>query len=108
MPHYADGTPAEVGDKVKGIPYNTKGKEVVGTLIQITEDTDSCNCIVAFVDPTVVDASTESMYKLTPILPPHIVRRKGGRITMQGGGEQEILLLNPKYDYGALSDFVRA
>lgn len=47
--HYKDGTPAAIGDKVKGKPYNTIG-EVVGEMVSITPGSDSCNCIVAFVE----------------------------------------------------------
>jgi hypothetical protein len=109
MPHYKDGTPAEIGDYVKGVPYNTKGKEVVGTLIQITEGTDSCNCIVAFVDPVVLDVPVEHLYKLpNSMLGPIFYRRKGGRIK-QGDSDQtnEGLNIVAKYDYGAVKDFVK-
>ncbi len=47
--HYKDGQKAEIGDIVKGVPYNTGGKTVVGELIQVTPGSESCNCIVAFV-----------------------------------------------------------
>ena len=46
MPYYKDGTPAAVGDCVKGKPYNLD-HEIIGTLVQITED----NCIVALAVP---------------------------------------------------------
>lgn len=109
MPHYKDGTPAEIGDNVKGIPYNTKGKEVVGTLIQITEDSQSCNCIVAFVEPFAVDAPAATVYPIIGFIGANIVRRKGGRIKQGPDAEQsqEVVLLNPKYDYGTVSDFVK-
>ena len=47
MPHYKDGTEAKVGDVVKGKPYNTPC-EVVGTVVQITPGSESCNLVVAF------------------------------------------------------------
>lgn len=104
MPHYKDGTPAEIGDLVKGVPYNTHGKAVVGTLVQITEGTESCNCIVAFVDPFTVEAGSQ-LYQLQPHVK-SIVRRKGGRILAnQTDAVQELLILNASYDYGALKDF---
>lgn len=108
MPHYKDGTPAEIGDHVRGVPYNTKGAEVVGTLVQITEGCDSCNCIVAFIAPEVLpDLDSKTMYQLAPHLSKAmLIRRKGGRIERNSGDQtQEILLLNPGYDYGALKDF---
>ena len=49
MPHYRDGTAAEVGDLVKGKPYNTR-REIVGEVFSIREGTESCNCEVAFVE----------------------------------------------------------
>ena len=49
MPHYADGTPAEVGDLVRGKTYNY-ATEVVGTVIHISPGTEQCNCQVAFCD----------------------------------------------------------
>lgn len=49
MPHYTDGTPAQVGDLVEGISYNLQGRRIVGTLISVTPGTESCNCVVAFI-----------------------------------------------------------
>jgi hypothetical protein len=49
MPHYKDGSPAQVGDLVKGKPYNTP-REVVGEIVSIIPGTESCNCQVAFVE----------------------------------------------------------
>jgi hypothetical protein len=48
MPHYKDGSPAREGDIVKGIPYNTNGKEVVGVIIAINPEIETCNCQVIF------------------------------------------------------------
>lgn len=50
MPHYADGTPAKLGDLVKGKPYNTP-HEVTGVVVGIIPDTESCNVRVAFARP---------------------------------------------------------
>lgn len=55
MPHYKDGSPATVGDFVRGIPYNTKNekgepREICGLLVSITEDQNQCNCMIAFVE----------------------------------------------------------
>ena len=47
MPHYADGTPAAVGDRVKGTVYNNPG-EIEGVIVAITSEADACNCKVIF------------------------------------------------------------
>lgn len=47
MPHYKDGTEAKVGDIIKGKPYNTP-HEVVGVVVRVTPDSESCNLVVAF------------------------------------------------------------
>lgn len=61
MPHYKDGTPAQIGDIVKGTVYNEgRGQPVVGTMVSITPGTDSCNCSVAFLR----DESFEEAHKL--------------------------------------------
>lgn len=49
MPHYKNGEVAQVGDKVKGKPYNTP-HEVDGRIIKITSEGEECNCIVAFAE----------------------------------------------------------
>lgn len=41
MPHYQDGTPAQIGDIVKGQGYNVK-HEIIGKVLDIKEET-SCN-----------------------------------------------------------------
>ena len=62
MPHYIDGTEAKLGDVVRGVSYNTKGKEVVGTIVQITPGSDTCNCIITWIEsiglPTLPDNKT--------------------------------------------------
>ena len=47
MPHYANGTLAQVGDKVKGTTYN-QPDVIEGIIMQITSEGSSCNCIVKF------------------------------------------------------------
>lgn len=112
MPHYADGTPANVGDFVKGKPYNTD-HEIVGTLVQITEGTASCNCIVAFVEPSLVPAGIgEYLWvfnKLGLPVPAHIRRPKGGviRNVPQVQPLEETLFLVPKTDYGEVRAFTK-
>ena len=49
MPHYKDGTEAKVGDVIRGKPYNTP-REIVGVVLSVTPNTESCNCVVAFVE----------------------------------------------------------
>lgn len=53
MPHYRDGTAAKIGDIVKGVPYNTKGRAVVGRLVYF--NALACNCRVAFVEEVFFD-----------------------------------------------------
>jgi hypothetical protein len=48
MPHYKNGSSAKEGDVVKGIPYNTKGKEVSGIITNINLGSDICNCMILF------------------------------------------------------------
>ena len=47
MPHYKDGTQAQVGDHVRGKPYNT-AHEVAAVVVSITAEAESCNMVVAF------------------------------------------------------------
>lgn len=51
MPHYSDGTIAKLGDTVKGRLYNTP-HEVIGVVVGIVPDSESCNVRVAFLKPT--------------------------------------------------------
>jgi hypothetical protein len=48
MPHYADGTPANVGDVVKGKGYNAKDqqgnlKEIIGVVAHVMPGSTACN-----------------------------------------------------------------
>jgi hypothetical protein len=107
MPHYKNGVPAEVGDLVKGQPYNTP-HEIVGTVIQITEGTDCCNCIVAFVEPKVTELPVHTFYNEGLPITNYVRRVVGGRVPFDRGNktyESENVLLLPKHDYGALRDF---
>lgn len=67
MPHYADGTPAQIGDKVKGKPYNT-AHEVVGEIVSITIGSEVCNCEVVFVElsdpPSVLQSGDISFFAI--------------------------------------------
>jgi hypothetical protein len=66
MPHYADGTPARVGDMVQGKGYNYP--EIVGTVIAVREG-ESCTLDVAFVTATPLPntISHEDLWKCTGI-----------------------------------------
>ena len=46
MPHYKDGTKANVGDLVAGRCYNTPGR-IVGVVTSVTEGAETCNARVA-------------------------------------------------------------
>jgi hypothetical protein len=53
--HYKDGSEAKVGDLVKGTAYNTKNPDgsprvIVGTMLQITPGSETCNCVVSFAE----------------------------------------------------------
>jgi hypothetical protein len=45
--HYADGTPAELNDEVRGKPYNTP-YEVDGFVSRLTAGAATCNLVVEF------------------------------------------------------------
>ena len=52
--HYKDGTPAQIGDVVKGTGYNVRDKDnnltpIVGTVVGLTPGQQVCNIQVAFV-----------------------------------------------------------
>jgi hypothetical protein len=47
MPHYEDGTEAQLGDVIHGKPYNTP-HEVIGVVVGITPAQEACNLRVAF------------------------------------------------------------
>lgn len=47
MPHYRDGTPAKIGDVVKGRGYNVP-HEIIGKVVNVREG-DSCTLSVAYV-----------------------------------------------------------
>lgn len=55
MPHYKDGTPATVGDTVRGKGYNLKDPEtgelaeITGTLLWVDPSAGQCNVQVAVV-----------------------------------------------------------
>ena len=105
MPHYKDGTRAEVGDLVKGKSYNID-HEVVGTVVQITEGTDSCNLIVALVEAKVSPVPLSTLLSLG-ISPPMLSRPKGGRLKLFGATplEFETVVLMARYDYGETQEF---
>lgn len=94
MPHYKDGTEAQPGDLVAGKSYNHKGRYIVGELLQITPGSDSCNCMVSFVD-VVAPEKAFGVSFLTR-------RAKDG---IANGGVSESVAVTPMIDYGQVSDF---
>jgi len=60
MPHYKDGTAAKEGDTVRGIPYNTGGKEVVGIITNINSGAETCNCLVIFMQEIIFPKELQS------------------------------------------------
>lgn len=117
MPHYKDGTPAQVGDFVVGKPYNTD-HVIAGTLISISPGVDSCNCMVQFaqaVPRASFDAACDARYVGTG---PLRMARIGGsterhtelpvhrfvRSEQHGSAGEEFALVEC-VDYGAVADF---
>lgn len=94
MPHYADGTPAQVGDRVIGKPYNTP-HEVFGEVLQITPNSETCNLIVAFTE--LKPLSQEEMTT--------IQRHLAGQAVCIGTNEQKYFLITSRYDYGETKAF---
>ena len=95
MPHYADGSPAQVGDKVKGKPYNTPN-EVVGEIVQITPGSETCNCVVVFVETAEVSPRVQGIGGLHTVSVTHSV---------DGAPKQKCFALIPRYDYGETKAF---
>lgn len=88
MPHYADGTPARIGDQVVGVPYNTQGKQIVGIVAGLIPGTDACNLRVVYheiVDPATTSETNAFMYH------------------HQYG--QQPTFFATRFDYGAVKDF---
>lgn len=106
MPHYKDGTPAALGDIVKGKPYNTS-HEIVGEVIQITPAADSCNCMVAFIEKIELPSEIIKHIHNLNLGIPYTTRVKGGIVDANKSSEMEYLKLIPKVDYGALRDFIK-
>jgi hypothetical protein len=77
MLHYKDGTPAQVGDLVKGKPYDTH-HEVVGEIVSITPSAEGCNCQIAFVERFQPEAA--SIYVRSVIM----LRNVTGELTFLG------------------------
>ena len=78
MPHYADGTPAKIGDKVKGKPYNTPD-EVIGEIVSITPNSETCNCIVAFTHVFDLEGKLEKAWPDSDILLQTVLGSDGRR-----------------------------
>lgn len=89
--HYKDGTPAAIGDQVKGKPYNTD-HEIAGVMVSITPGSDSCNCKVAFLEVIPLDqAGYNNMMD-------HVTKDAQGNI----------VAIRFREDYGQCSDFLKA
>jgi hypothetical protein len=96
MPHYADGSPAQLGDVVMGKPYNTP-EVIVGKIVSITPGVESCNCQVAFLE--LIENFTEFIAKQ----PSPIVFAKAQR--NNGDGTWTTVGLLPRTDYGETRAF---
>lgn len=90
MPHYSDGTIAKLGDTVKGKTYNIP-HEVVGVVVGIIADSESCNVRVAFLKPAI--------WPINPIDRPSI---QFERLCLLSGydGEGRVQAVKVEVDYG--------
>ena len=95
MPHYSDGSPASVGDRVKGKPYNTPN-EVVGEVVQITAGSESCNCVVVFVETVEISPRLSGLGSLISV---SVTR------SVDGKPVQKCFALIPRFDYGETKAF---
>ena len=109
MPHYKDGTEAKVGDLIKGVGYNIKDqgqkpKVIVGTLVRITPNSESCNLVLLTVQ-------TERLDKNSPdfawqVNKAHrLFNNFPGGIVDNTKPCDEMYSVNTQEEYGALKDF---
>lgn len=94
MPHYKDGTRAQLGDLVKGKTYNTD-HEIVGIVIQIFE-AERCNCEVAFAKPEIYKGDPEKVVAVTTM---SVFYR------FNESGEREILTIEGCHELGETQAF---
>ncbi len=97
MPHYADGTPAKIGDVVKGKGYNLKDadgalREIVGNVVGIIPDSGSCNIRVMTLEQQLV--------------PFDLVKPDRAVEYVHNHGEPK-QLLTPTLEYGQCDHFVK-
>lgn len=97
MPHYADGTLAQIGDKVKGKPYNTP-HEVVGEIVDIISISgqETCNCVVAFL----------SIFDLKDLIEKGLPRYPAALMPVKGSDGVDRGLV-PVTDYGETRAFTK-
>lgn len=99
MPHYADGTQAEVGDHVIGKPYNTP-HEVAGTIVSISPSQDTCNCQVQFTDVVPLAEYTQGKRPRNEISGAHRVSHSADHST-----RGEPVVVASCVDYGEVKAF---
>ncbi len=72
MPHYKDGTPAHVGDVVRGIGYNLKDgdrpREFVGTVVGVVPTSATCNIQVAHIKTVQLRTDAYQKYRVEECL----------------------------------------
>jgi hypothetical protein len=108
MPHYKDGTTAQIGDQVFGKLYNTEGVRA-GTIVSITPDVDSCNCMVEFlVSSSVSDDGMSVLPRMaiadTDGLPGGRKRRVKTQTHGSSGPEADVYVCR---DYCAINELTR-
>lgn len=89
MPHYEDGQECKAGDIVVGKTYNTHGRTIVGTVLEVIPGSDSCNVRVAFAEVS--------------RRPDEVV--SGGSVAYRGSYAADHAIIKASYDYGETKAF---
>jgi hypothetical protein len=94
MPHYKDGTLAQVGDSVKGTGYNVKG-EIVGKVAAVNPNSESCNIQVLHVLEVDLSRLSSNEYRDGQVA---LEAQRPGTFVFPGpGGEFKMYRINLEY-----------
>jgi hypothetical protein len=99
MPHYKDGTEAQIGDYVIGHLANTPG-DVAGTVISITRGSEACNAMVQFTVAKPFDGTAT-----IPEAPRMVVRREGGSSVCRSMNSESHGASGPPYVLFTCADY---
>ena len=97
MPHYADGTPAKIGDVVTGKGYNVK-EPIAGTVVGVVEGSESCNLRVAYLAAAFVRAADSDYDRAKPT--GHVI--SGANLTVIDSVPLQVLM-----EYGDTKGFTK-